>query len=340
MKAFEALTPRGQIGRLRKLAQTALRQYGLNDVRLTFIARSENTVFRVDARGKRLALRVHRPGHQTETSLVSELAWMAALRRDTGLPLPEPQPSLDGALHVKVSAPGVPGPRNVSLLSWVEGRRVVGSVRPAHFAALGKLMARLHEHAAHWQPPPGFERRHWDWDGLFGDQAGLDRPASEAWAQMPDRHRASFEAVAQETRQVMAEWGKTPDVYGLIHSDLFLGKEGNLLFHRGQPIPIDFDDCGYGYWLYDLSTPLTHWQTHPQYDVYRRALLDGYARVRSLTDEQLDRLELFMAARHVSEMVWAVDQATSNTAFRQELDGWLQWAALHVARYQKTKEAL
>jgi hypothetical protein len=53
----------------------------------------------------------------------------------------------------------------------------------------------------------------------------------------------------------------------------------------------------------------------------------------------VEQLELFVAARHVSEMVWAVDQAQSNPAFRQELDEWLEWAALHVSRYLN-KEAL
>ena len=37
--------------------------------------------------------------------------------------------------------------------------------------------------------------------------------------------------------------------------------------------------------------------------------------------------------RHAFEILWGIDQAQSHAAFRQELDSWLEWAALHVARY-------
>jgi Ser/Thr protein kinase RdoA (MazF antagonist) len=339
MKAFEELTHRGQIRRLRRLAQAALGQYGLESAHLEFVAYSENAVFRVQAgeqeRGShsRFALRIHRPGHQTEASLDSELAWTAALRREAAVPVPEPVPSLDGRLRVQVSVPGIPGLRNVSLVRWIEGRRLVASLRPSHFRALGTLMARMHEHAAQWQAPPGFARRHWDYKGLFGDQAGLDLPAREVWALVPDRYRDAFGVVAVRTGHAMDEWGTGPGEYGLIHADLTLGEETNVLFHRGEARPVDFDDCGYGYYVYDLATTLAHWQTCPLWEPCRDALLAGYARVRPLPQEQMAHLDLFMAARHVSETLWGIDQAQSHTALRQELDGWIEWAALHVARY-------
>jgi len=214
----------------------------------------------------------------------------------------------------------------------------VRRLRPIHFYALGQLIARLHEHTSHWQPPPGFTRRHWDWEGLFGDAAGLNLPSSEVWALVPDRYRAPFETVAGQIRQVMDKLGQEPSAFGLIHADLFLGEEGNVLFHKDQARPIDFDDCGFGYWVYDLAVPLAHWQKSPLWAAYRQALLDGYTRVRPLpraplARPQLGRLDLFMAARHVSEILWAIDQAQHNAHFRQELDGWLAWAAAHVQLY-------
>jgi Ser/Thr protein kinase RdoA (MazF antagonist) len=345
MKPFEELTERGQIRRLRRLAQAVLPQYGLSDTRLVFIAYSENAVFRVESpgghhtRSERYALRIHRPGHQTEASLDSELAWMAALRRDVGLSVPEPRLSVRGDLHVQASVPGVPDPRNVSLLRWIPGRRVNHRLRPVHFRTLGQLMARMHEHAAHWQPPVGFIRRHWDWKGLFGDEAGLDLPAREVWALLPEPYQTPFRRIADEMRTLMAALGKPPDAFGLIHADLSIGGEGNVLHHKGQACPIDFDDCGYGYWVYDLATTLTHWQTHPQWATYRQAVLDGYERVRPFPKEQLAHLGLFMAARHVSEILWGIDRAQHNPSFRQGLGEWTDWAALHVNSYLKSKEA-
>lgn len=346
MKVFEDLTHRSQVRRLRRLAQAALEQYGLGHARLAFVAYSENAVFRVDGSppggpSTRYALRIHRPGYQTEASLDSELDWMAALKQDAELPVPEPQPSLEGRLRVQASAPGIPGPRNSSLLSWVRGRRVIRGVRPAHFTAIGELIARLHRHAARWQPPAGFTRRHWDWEGLFGDAAGFDLPASEVWALLPDRYRAPFQTVACEVGHVMDKWGKGPDAFGLLHADLSLGEESNVLFHRGQARPIDFDDCGFGYWVYDLAVPLAHWQTSPQWPTYRQALLDSYASIRPLPQVQMAYLDLFMAARHVSEILWGIDQAQHKAALRQELENWTEWAAAHVQLYvDKTETRL
>jgi len=81
-------------------------------------------------------------------------------------------------------------------------------------------------------------------------------------------------------------------------------------------------------------------ETHSQWTVYRQALLDGYASLRPFPKEQSAHLDLFMAARHVTEMLWAIDMAQSNPGFREGLDEWLEWAALHVARYLEKKEAL
>jgi hypothetical protein len=42
-----------------------------------------------------------------------------------------------------------------------------------------------------------------------------------------------------------------------------------------------------------------------------------------------------MAARHVSEILWGIDQAQTNAGFRPQLDEWIEWAALHVAHYKE-----
>ena len=46
--------------------------------------------------GKRYVLRIHRAGTPTVESVGAELAWLAALRRDTALEVPAPVPTRDG----------------------------------------------------------------------------------------------------------------------------------------------------------------------------------------------------------------------------------------------------
>lgn len=346
MKPLEELTYLGQVRRLRRLAESALDAYGLEGAGLRLLHHGENTTFRVDApdtgfsrraEGRfidnRFLLRIHRPGYQTASTIASELAWLSALRHDACLPVPEPLRSRDGELLIKVSAPGVPESRNCSLLRWQNGRKVGDRLRPRHFAALGRLMARLHDHVAGWQTPPGFVRRHWDWEGLFGDNAGFNLRGREVWALVPPTYEEPFKEVASDMRDVMKALGKGPEVFALIHADLSLGRDGNVLFHGDEARAIDFDDCGFGYWVYDFAVPLAHWRLSEDWSRVRSALLDGYAQARPLVEEQLALLDIFIAARHVSEILWAIDIAQVNPAFRDGLDAWIAWAGRHVQHY-------
>jgi hypothetical protein len=72
MKPFEELTERGQVRRLRRLAQAALRQYGLGDAQLSFVAYSENAVFRVETPR---AMRCAYTGPATKPRPASTQSW-------------------------------------------------------------------------------------------------------------------------------------------------------------------------------------------------------------------------------------------------------------------------
>jgi Ser/Thr protein kinase RdoA (MazF antagonist) len=342
MKSYSELTYLGQVRRLGRLAQLAVPFFIPEDVRLTLIQHGENTTYRVDVADtaptnltdrpyveNRYLLRVHRTGYQSAESIASELAWLSALRHQAGLAVPEPVLSLEGAPLVTVSAPGIPEPRVCSLLRWINGR-FCDRCKPGHFGAVGDLMARLHDHAVHWKPPTGFTRRWWDWEGLFGDNAGFHLDSDEVWALLPDDYHDMFYAVARQVGQVMLEMGQGPDASGLIHADLHMG---NLLFSGGEARPIDFDDCGYGYWVYDFAVALSDWKDSPEWPRYHDSLLEGYVQVRPLPEKQLNYLDLFMAARRVSLMLWATDMAQVNSNYRAGLEGWLARYAGRVRQY-------
>jgi Ser/Thr protein kinase RdoA (MazF antagonist) len=63
-------------------------------------------------------------------------------------------------------------------------------------------------------------------------------------------------------------------VFGLIHADLH---QENYLFHGKQVRAIDFDDCGYGPFVYDLAVTLSELEHRADYPTLRAALLAGYA---------------------------------------------------------------
>jgi Ser/Thr protein kinase RdoA (MazF antagonist) len=343
IKPFEELSHLGRIQRMRQLAHVALNSYDLPDVRFKLLRQAGNILFKVNEVNPvsttqvglyepgQYLLRIHQPGYQTTEAIELELAWLAAMCREAHLPVPEPVPTREGKPLVQVSIPGIPGSRNCSLYRWLKGRYITKNIRPDHFRAQGRLIARLHNFAAHWQPPADISKRKYDWDGLFRDDDGAGMPASEAWSLLPRECIKPYEQVASKVKQVMQAWGQGPDVYGLIHADL--GLDANVLFWDGEARAIDFDDSGFGYYLYDLALALEHCQEDEALPQFRDALLDGYTQVRSLSIEQIKYLELFLSAFCVYLSLWAVAGAHLHPAYREELLRRMERALRIVERY-------
>ena len=68
---------------------------------------------------------------------------------------------------------------------------------------------------------------------------------------------------------------------------------------------IDFDDCGFGFRLFDLATALLRNRGEPDYQTIHRSLLEGYLAVRPLLRAQLGHLPLFLLLRALTYIGWA-----------------------------------
>jgi Ser/Thr protein kinase RdoA (MazF antagonist) len=138
----------------------------------------------------------------------------------------------------------------------------------------------------------------------------------------PEAGRVIAEAILRIWSSLSA-LGEGPDAFGLIHGDLH---HRNVLFRKGGIGAIDFDDCGYGHWLYDLAVPLKVLQGHPAYSELRQGLLTGYRRRRPLPGDQEAHLETFMALRTVQDVLGMIKEK-EHPAFR---DGWEAAAAYGI----------
>jgi Ser/Thr protein kinase RdoA (MazF antagonist) len=348
MKPFDELTRLGRIHRIRQLASAALPNFGVGETNLQLLRQAGNTLFRVrtsslpriDRSGDlfeedQYLLRVLEPGYQESEAIELELTWLAAMRREANLPVPEPIETLDGRLLLPIDIHGVPGTRNCSLLRWIKGRSVKNRYGQYHFREQGRLMARLHNFSAEWKPPQGLSKRKFDWEGLFQNDVGSGLKNKEAWGLLSSTHREAFSCVADRVRDVMEDWGEGEDVFGLIHGDL--GVDANLFFWHGEPRAIDFDDSGYGYWVYDLAVALDACRDDPSYFKYKEALLNGYAEYRSLPEKQLQQLELFLAALQVYWNLWATGGTNLYPSLRLEYDERITRTADFVVRYVHQK---
>ena len=321
MEAFAVLSHRAQVGRLKRLAAAALAEYDLPGARLAPLVHRFNTTFEVtDAGGNRFALRITRPGKSSVAEVQSELAWLVALHRDTDLVVPDPVPTRAGELLTVAGAPGVPEARICALFRWVPGRFVRTRLMPHHLEQVGRLMARLQDHAQDFQSPPGFTRPRID-----------DIPATRAAVVplvagvRPPGDVALVEAVLDRIAATLDGLGHGPDAYGLIHSDLH---QWNYVFHHGQVHLLDFDDCGYAPFLYDLAVTTFEVEEYPRFPALRAALLAGYGATRPLPPDPESVLTTLGHLRRIQNLIW--DIGLQDDVYMR--DRWQQIVAIGMDR--------
>lgn len=323
-----------QIAALTELARLALPAWGLPpDSTIELLAERENAVFVVTAGdGERFVLRVHRAGYHSDAQLRSQVAWARALQRDGVVRTAEVIDTTGGEPFAVVSHPYVPEKRQVSLLRWAQGILLseLGGGAEQEFRLVGELMAKLHSHAAKWEPPAGFDVLKWDADGLVGDDPTWGRFWEAEGLSADDR--ALMPAFRQRARRELEEFGAGADRFGLIHCD-FLAE--NLLVDGDSITLLDFDDAGYGWHLFDMATALAMATLRGDYDTLRDALFAGYRRHRQLSERHLAHLPLFLALRASTYVAWV--HTRSHTQFAKDLGGFIRQAAVEtIRRYLET----
>jgi Ser/Thr protein kinase RdoA (MazF antagonist) len=299
---------------LQKRAREALDHWPVQAHEPVLMKYRENAVFRITLEdGQFAALRLHRPGYHDETSLHSELHFMAALKLG-GLDVPSPVPATSRQNLVRLTANRHFPAQYADVVSWIDGVPLGQSRMPlsqsiemqeAIFYRIGQNMAIMHELADAWEPPEHFRRPVWDWEGLVGEKP--------LWGRFWDCRGLSSEsavalsALRHELRRVLMNADRQNLDYGLIHADLvreniFLtGVDSNVAF-------IDFDDAGHGFRMFDLATTLLKNRNEPAYPVIERALISGYRSRRALSEAALAALPLFMVLRNLTYIGWLAER--------------------------------
>ena len=216
------------------------------------------------------------------------------------------------------------------LLSYLDGHSPEPMlVTVDEMRKIGQFLAQFH----HVEIGRTIERKSLDWDGLFS-KSGIYYPGDENMTVFTETQLSVMDAVAEKVKSAMDEFGQNDAEFGLIHGDLLLK---NILFHENEVRALDFEYCGWGYYLYDL-TPIL-WQLKPQvrYLQLEQALWDGYTSIRPLTDRHHDLLETFIAGRQVASMRWiAANQ--QNPYVAGKVEGILSQRTAELSAFLETGE--
>lgn len=122
---------------------------------------------------------------------------------------------------------------------------------------------------------------------------------------------ALLERTARLIRRRLEAFGKAPSRFGLIHADFRLA---NLLVHQGKTRAIDFDDCGMGWYFYDLATALSFMEERPDLPELVAAWCEGYRRILPIDAAEEAELWTFLMLRRMLIMAWMGSHAETDLA--------------------------
>jgi Ser/Thr protein kinase RdoA (MazF antagonist) len=313
MSGFEHLSHEEQLPILLELAIAATAHYHLPpDLAVSLINLSENATYRIEAAdGRRWALRIHRDGYHSRAAIASELSWLMDLRKTGVVVTPAPVKGRNGELIQQAMHPLLPRPRQIVLFDWETGTEPgIGHDLREPFEVLGEVTARMHLHARHWKRPPWFTRLTWDFETSLGD-------ATPHWGRWRDgmgvdpAKEQLFGRAVELIGERLGRYGKNADKFGLIHCDLRLA---NLLIDGKAVKVIDFDDCGFGWYMYDAATPVSFYEHEPQVPELIEAWKTGYRRVLNLSPEDEAEIPTFVMLRRLLLVAWIGSHAETDLA--------------------------
>jgi len=297
MKPYDELTFRGAIRRLRALCLQALESYPIQVARVRYLTTESTTMFRVDAQdGEKYVFRIY---SQMDSSLAenrTEMFWLAALKRDTDLPVVRPVPRADGDYLSVLSVAGLPGERRCALYEWVPGVPLEKHLSRENFHRLGALMAGLHNHAEGLRVPEEIRPKRWDKVFYFPGESAVYNLPEYSHLFTPGQIRALDRACAGVNPFLAGLYRPSREPF-IIHGDLNLW---NAHVHRGALYVLDFEDMVMGYPEQDIAICLYYLRHHADYAGLAAALRAGYTSVREWPSLNEDDLRTLWIARMVN----------------------------------------
>ena len=295
--------------KLDQFARSAAQEFGLgSDVALKLLNVSENATYQVTSGdGQRSIMRIHRPNYHTPQAIESELDWVSSLRNDQLVLTPAILPATDGR-RVVTATDESGEQRNAVMFEFMKGVEPSEDRLVQDFHNLGQITARLHQHARQWKRPSGFTRMTWNYETALGPNGHWG-----SWRDGLAMGPSELEILGRLSETLgkrLAAFGSGPDRFGLVHADMRLA---NLLVDGSDVTVIDFDDCGLGWFMYDLGSSVSFIEDHPLIPAMTDSWVNGYRTVADLSKEEEHELPTFIMFRRLLLVAWVGSHQDTET---------------------------
>lgn len=284
---------------------------------VSLLSESENKVYLIGdpERSQEYVLRVNsgRLSYHNPSSIRSEMMWLMALRHDTDIIVPDVLIAKDGSIVQTINAPDMDKPRHVTIYSFLPGIEPPEEQLVPGFERLGEISARMHLHAKSWLPDAAFDRHNWTPDVILDDR--LNWGKWQKGVGVEGEVLTLLSRLEQVVRSRLARLSTDQDRFGLIHADLRLA---NLLVEGDTTSIIDFDDCGYGWYLFDLAAALSFLEGRPDVPELTAAWFNGYRKLSNIPADVEAELPTLIMLRRLALMGW-VGYQQSHLEFARDI---------------------
>lgn len=289
---YSAVDPQALIARLPSFYHIDLA------IACQFWHRGLSDIYLVQTLTKQYIFRISHHHWRSKTDIDFELEFLNFLAKQR-LPVAAPIKTKLGTLSLEIDASE--GKRYAALFHYAPGEVALGDLNHTQSFLLGKTVARLHKVGRNFQT---ISSRKWlDLEHLLDDSLQIIAPffhhRSQDLKYLLDaiaRIKAQLQDLPTESPYWSVCWGDP-------HS-------GNIHFREGNQMTLfDFDQCGYGWRVFDIAK---FWQVALQTGLsrtVRQAFLDGYRSFEKITDIELDALQSLTQTAYIWSWAIAISNA-------------------------------
>lgn len=297
-----------------KLASEALKLYAMHGNSIAKILQiSENITYLVTNlnNGVKSVMRIGRPGYHTKDELDAELIWLKEIRKNTPLVVSGAIKGVNSEYVQEVSCSLTPNKKYYCVMyEFLEGNAPNENDEEnvvKQFVNLGETTGYLHRQVKMWNKANDLNRFTWDYDSMIGTN-----PRWGKWQNAVDMTIEIEELLTRTSKMIrkrIINYGKCKDKFGLIHADLRLA---NLLIDGEQIKVIDFDDCGYGWFMHDMAASISFIEDKPIAKELINSWIEGYSKVQKLKKEDINEIDTFVMQRRLQLMAWLASHYESD----------------------------
>ena len=304
------------------ILQEAVQRYGISQDQISLLDGFESYIYEFERDSAEYILRIAHSIRRSSALIKGEIDWINYLS-DGGVSIARVIPSLNGEL-VEIIDDGNGGQFLATAFT-----KALGGVpweqatwdTPEFYESCGQIIGKMHALAKEYQPSdPDWKRPEWDAPGNLELDDWLPESESDALGKF------------RKLKPYLDTLPKDREGYGLIHQD---AHAGNFFMDESGKITLfDFDDCVYGWYIYDISMVLFYKAMGPQntreyVQEFMTNFLRGYGRENQLDAKWLKEIPYFLKLREID--LYAVIHRSYNVDNLVNEDPW-------AARYMEGRK--